>query len=77
MNASALLMILVCKYSLLAYNIEDGTLEVDKLTEEQKKYRITENITFIDFFGYCNFLPSSLVGPPLEYQDYKKYMEGS
>lgn len=32
MNASALLMILVCKYSLLAYNIEDGTLEVDKAT---------------------------------------------
>jgi len=27
MNASALLMILVCKYSLLAYNIEDGAKE--------------------------------------------------
>jgi len=25
MNAAALLMILVCKYSLLAYNLEDGT----------------------------------------------------
>lgn len=24
MNASALLMILVCKYSLLAYNLDDG-----------------------------------------------------
>ena len=75
MNASALLMILVCKYSLLAYNLQDGSLEENKVTEEQKKYRITGNVSFIDFLGYCNFLPSSLVGPPLEYQDYKKYIE--
>jgi hypothetical protein len=27
--------------------------------------------------GYINFLPSSLVGPPLEYQDYKQFMENS
>lgn len=27
MNASALLMILVCKYSLLAYNLDDGQLD--------------------------------------------------
>jgi hypothetical protein len=31
----------------------------------------------LDFLGYCNFLPSCLVGPPLEYQDYKHYIEGS
>ena len=30
MNASALLMILVCKYSLLAYNIEDGSIVESK-----------------------------------------------
>ena len=41
MNASAMLMILVCKYSLLAYNIEDGQLDESAMTEEQKKYRIT------------------------------------
>jgi hypothetical protein len=45
MNASALLMILVCKYSLLAYNLEDGAIKeelaVAKLTLEQKRYRIT------------------------------------
>lgn len=33
MNASALLMILVAKYSLLAYNIEDGSeADTTKLT---------------------------------------------
>ena len=26
--------------------------------------------------GYANFLPTALVGPPLEYNDYKDFMEG-
>jgi len=80
MNASALLMILACKYSLLGYNLEDGAIsdpkEVEKLNAEQKRFRITPaEISFTDFIGYCNFLPSALVGPPLEYQDYKQFME--
>jgi hypothetical protein len=25
--------------------------------------------------GYLNFLPTSVVGPPIEYQDYKRFME--
>lgn len=32
MDASALLMILVCKYSLLAYAIQDGLTQEEKLT---------------------------------------------
>jgi hypothetical protein len=33
MDASALLMILVCKYSLLAYAVQDGLSNVHDLTE--------------------------------------------
>jgi hypothetical protein len=33
MDASALLMILVCKYSLLAYSVQDGLSDVHLLTE--------------------------------------------
>jgi hypothetical protein len=40
MNASALLMILVCKYSLLAYNIDDGQAEEASLSPEQLRNRI-------------------------------------
>ena len=36
MNASALLMILVCKYSLLAYNLQDGAIK-----EEQEVAKLT------------------------------------
>jgi hypothetical protein len=41
MNASALLMILVCKYSLLAYNLDDGQLDETQLTKEQLRNRVT------------------------------------
>jgi hypothetical protein len=47
MNAVALLMVLVCKYSLLAYNLEDGAKPFEQLTDEQKGYRITEKISFL------------------------------
>lgn len=33
MTAVALMMVLVPKYSLLAYNIEDGAADVSKLTD--------------------------------------------
>lgn len=42
---------------------------------EQKRNRITNQISFLDFLGYANFLPTCLVGPPLEYNDYKDFME--
>jgi len=79
MNVSALLMILVCNYSLLAYNLEDGSIQdskkVEALNPDQKRYRIISGeLAFADFIGYCSFLPSALIGPPLEYQDYKHFM---
>lgn len=46
MNASALLMILVCKYSLLAYNLDDGQCDESKLTKEQLRNRITCEVSF-------------------------------
>jgi D-alanyl-lipoteichoic acid acyltransferase DltB (MBOAT superfamily) len=77
MTAIALMMVLVPKYSLLAYNLEDGATDVAKLTDEQKRFRITEDLGFLDYLGYLCFLPTSLVGPPLEYRDYKYYMDGA
>lgn len=75
MNASALLMILVCKYSLLAYNLEDGGKDETGLSLEQKCNRITNEVNFWQYMCYLNFLPTALMGPPLEYNDYKNFME--
>ncbi len=33
-----------------------------------------ETISLWDYLGYIHFLPSSLIGPPIEYNDYKNYM---
>lgn len=46
MNASTLLMILVCKYSLLAYDLDDGQCEEAKLTKEQLANRINGEVSF-------------------------------
>ena len=65
MNALALMMVLVCKYSLFAYNIQDGLTEEEKLNEEQKHYRVTRKVTFLEYIGYINFLPTCIMGPPI------------
>ena len=74
MNAVALLMILVCKYSLLAYDLQDGATETEKLTPEQRRNRIARGISFVEFMGYLNFLPTCLMGPPLEFNDYHNFI---
>ena len=45
MSAEALLMILVCKYSLLAYNLQDGASQESTLSEEQLRNRVVFDIT--------------------------------
>jgi D-alanyl-lipoteichoic acid acyltransferase DltB (MBOAT superfamily) len=74
MNAVSLLMILVCKYSLLAYDLQDGAASPEKLSEEQRRNRIARDITFLEFMGYVNFLPTCLLGPPLEFNDYHNFI---
>ena len=74
MSAEALVMILVCKYSLFAYNIQDGALSPEKCSEEQLRYRITKQTNYLDFLGYLTFLPTCLIGPPLEFNDYDQFM---
>ena len=76
MTARTLMMIIVCKYSLFAYNIEDGAIsEEENLSEEQRQFRI-KDVTFLEYLGYINFLPTSIMGPPIEYRYYKDFMEG-
>jgi lysophospholipid acyltransferase len=75
MSADALLMILVCKYSFLAYNLEDGVADETKLTPEQLRNRITKELTVAEFLGYVSFLPTAIIGPPLEFNDYQRFME--
>lgn len=45
------------------------------MTKEQQHNKIMGTIGFLDFLGYVNFLPTSLIGPALEYNDYKDFME--
>ena len=70
-------MVMVCKFSLFAYRLEDGRKVGDAyfaMTEEQRALRIQVLPSFYDYIVYLQFLPSSVMGPGLDYSDYKAYI---
>lgn len=46
MDEGVLVMIMVCKYSLFAYAYQDAR-NPEKLTKEQQKFMIKENVSLI------------------------------
>lgn len=76
-DISTILMVMVCKFSLFAYRLEDGRKVGDAyfaMTEEQRALRIQVLPSFYDYIVYLQFLPSSVMGPGLDYSDYKAYI---
>ena len=76
-DLSAVLMTMTCKYSLLAYAIEDGQGEKKSLTTEQQSNKQIKLPTILEYFSYCQFLPTAVMGTALEYQHFKNYMEAN
>lgn len=75
LDVSTILMGNVCKYSLFAYSYQDGGQDVDKLkTVDQKSERIAILPSFVDFIGYCLFLPTCVVSTPITYYKYDEYI---
>lgn len=76
-DISTILMVMVCKFSLFAYRLEDGRKVGDKyfaLTEEQKAQRIQILPSFYEYIAYIQFLPSAVMGPGLDYSDYATFI---
>lgn len=68
---------MVCKFSLFAYRLEDGRKVGDdyfRLTNEQKSLRILRMPSFYEYIAYLQFLPSSVMGPGLDYSDYEIFI---
>ena len=62
LDLSTVLMTIVCKYSLLAYAVEDGNKPATKLNPEQLKYKIEKIPPFFYYLSYCQFLPTAVIG---------------
>lgn len=68
-------MVLVMKLSSFCWNIHDGRLPPDKLTDPQKYAAISHFPGILDYAGYVLFFPSFLVGPAFEYVDYRRWLD--
>ncbi|KAH9903701.1 MBOAT, membrane-bound O-acyltransferase family-domain-containing protein [Xylariomycetidae sp. FL2044] len=68
-------MVLLMKLSAFAWNVADGTLPEDQLTDFQKDRRIVDLPNLLDYAGYVLFFPSLLVGPAFDYNEYKRWID--
>ncbi|PRP74261.1 hypothetical protein PROFUN_12008 [Planoprotostelium fungivorum] len=77
MDFTTMQMVLTLKLTAFAFNYYDGRRPVEKLTEEQKKRRITELPPLLEFFGFVYFFPGFLGGPAVEITEYQRFINYS
>ncbi|PGH06624.1 lysophospholipid acyltransferase [Blastomyces parvus] len=68
-------MVLVMKLTAFCWNVHDGRLPQDQLSESQKYAAITKLPSLLDFAGYVFFFPSLFAGPAFDYVEYRKWIE--
>lgn len=68
-------MVLVMKLSSFCWNVHDGRLPQDQLSDAQKYSAITEFPSIINYAGYVLFFPSLFAGPSFEYVDYRRWLD--
>ncbi|KAJ5936501.1 Membrane bound O-acyl transferase MBOAT [Penicillium verhagenii] len=68
-------MVLVMKLSSFCWNIHDGRLPQEMLSDSQKYSAITEFPSMMDYAGYVLFFPSLFAGPSFEYVDYRRWLD--
>lgn len=68
-------MILVTKLTAFCWNVHDGRLPEEELSESQKYAAIRDMPDWLDYAAYVLFFPSLFVGPACEYMDYKRWVD--
>lgn len=70
-------MVLVMKLSAFCWNVADGQLPEDQLSDYQKEHMLKELPSLIDYAGYVLFFPSLFAGPSFDFTDYKQWIDTS
>lgn len=68
-------MVLVMKLSGFCWNVHDGRLPLDQLSDSQKYAAITDFPGILDYLGYVLFFPSLFAGPAFDYVDYRRWID--
>ncbi|KAL2754737.1 hypothetical protein ACRALDRAFT_1093581 [Sodiomyces alcalophilus JCM 7366] len=70
-------MVLVMKLSAFCWNVADGQLPEDRLTNFQKARRLRELPALLDYAGYVLFFPALFAGPTFEFAEYRRWLDTS
>ncbi|KDN37996.1 MBOAT-domain-containing protein [Tilletiaria anomala UBC 951] len=71
-------MVLVMNLTTFAWDCYDGRQRsVEQCDDAQKKTRIAEMPSILEFLGYAFYFPGVMIGPSTRFADYKKWADGS
>ncbi|PSR83314.1 MBOAT, membrane-bound O-acyltransferase family-domain-containing protein [Coniella lustricola] len=70
-------MVLVMKLSAFCWNIADGTLSEDQLSDFQKDRVLHELPDLLDYAGWVFFFPALLCGPAMDFAEYRRWLDTS
>ncbi|KAI9751387.1 MAG: lysophospholipid acyltransferase [Lichina confinis] len=70
-------MVLVMKLSAFCWNVHDGQLPQDGLSDFQRDRAIRELPGLLDYAGYVLFFPALLAGPSFDYAEYRRWIDTS
>lgn len=70
-------MVLVMKLSAFCWNVADGTLPDDQLSDFQKDRVLHELPSLLDYAGWVFFFPSLLCGPAMDFAEYRRWLDTS
>ncbi|KAL4899712.1 hypothetical protein BDW74DRAFT_163183 [Aspergillus multicolor] len=68
-------MVLVMKLSAFCWNVHDGRLPQDQLSDPQKYAAITNFPSVLDYAGYVLFFPGLFGGPAFDYVAYRRWID--
>ncbi|KAI2936451.1 hypothetical protein CBS63078_962 [Aspergillus niger] len=68
-------MVLVMKLTSFCWNVHDGRLPQNQLSDPQKYAAITHFPSILDYMGYVLFFPALFGGPSFEYVDYRRWLD--
>lgn len=74
-DTTTIYMMSLCKFSSFAFSYDDGKKEdKDFKSEHHKSYKIKEMPSILEFFSYIFFYPTAIIGPFIEYKDFKNFI---
>ncbi|KAM5353757.1 hypothetical protein ACJ41O_000407 [Fusarium nematophilum] len=68
-------MVLLMKLSAFCWNVADGQLPEDQLSDFQRKGMLKELPSVLDYAGWVLFFPALFAGPSFDFTDYRRWLD--